>query len=226
MSHRSSERTPGDEDSEMECIRPQSDEKQHAGAWKSYKIWNKIAHRQKQITSRISCYCHCEILNKILLDLLRFACPSGSRSVASTSWFRPQGAPSSHLGPLNNWCNWVQLLPRCFFGAAQQFLQFCAIFSGASYHPQPLLFLGGELIHLLRDRGSDPLLPVLAQKGQTPCPTVYLNGNRGRRRRNGVHPHAERRKTARWRVEILQNLKQNRTQAETNNKQNIMLLPL
>jgi len=26
-----------------------------------------------------------------------------------------------------------------------------------------------------RDIGSDPLLPVLAQKGQTPCRTVYLN---------------------------------------------------
>ena len=50
MSHRSSERTPGGGDGEMKHtkFRPQSDEKQHAGAWKSYKIWNKIAHRQKQ----------------------------------------------------------------------------------------------------------------------------------------------------------------------------------
>jgi len=33
-------------------------------------------------------------------------------------------------------------------------------------------------MHLLSDRGSDPLLPVLAQEGQTPCHTVHLNGHR------------------------------------------------
>jgi len=48
LSHRLSERTPGDDDGEMECIHTQSDGKLHAGAWKSYKIWNKIAHWLKQ----------------------------------------------------------------------------------------------------------------------------------------------------------------------------------
>ena len=33
-----------------------------------------------------------------LFDLLRFACPPGSHSVVSTSWFRPSGRPFCHEG--------------------------------------------------------------------------------------------------------------------------------
>ena len=40
-------------------------------------------------------------------------------------------------------------------------------------------FCAGKVIRAAeRDSGSDPLLPVLAQEGQTPCRTVHLNGHR------------------------------------------------
>ena len=76
--------------------------------------------------------------------------------------------------PLNNWCNLVQLPPRWFWAAQQLVQSFWCIIPP----PTPPI-LGGELIHLFSDRGSDPLLPVLAQEGQTPCPTVHLNEHRG-----------------------------------------------
>ena len=54
----------------------------------------------------------CKILKSILINLLRCACPSGSRSVASTSWFRPQGATTYCSWPSSRPCRWRRCSPH------------------------------------------------------------------------------------------------------------------